>query len=40
MNSMTFLEIMKAAGLMLLGIGLILYSVGKIIGHRRKNREA
>ncbi len=34
MNLMTVLEIIKSVGLLLIGIGLIGYAVGKIIEYR------
>lgn len=39
MNVMTVLDIVKSVGLMLIGIGLIMYAVEAII-ERRKDREA
>lgn len=39
MDFLTIIEILKAAGLLLIGAGLVLYAVGKII-ERRNEGEA
>lgn len=40
MNVMTVLEIVKSAGLMLIGTGLVIYAAGAIIERRNDRREA
>lgn len=37
---MTVLETVKAIGLMLIGIGVILFAAGKAIGQHREDKEA
>ncbi len=38
MDFLTIIEIVKAVGLLLIGAGLILYAVGKIIERRNESR--
>lgn len=40
MNVMAVLGIVKSVGLMLIGIGLIIYAAGAIIERRNNRREA